>query len=60
MILHLKHAMPDLQRYLCNVYLINNVEDIVVFLDLKLFEIDNSFTFSTAYDSPFFQKFRFQ
>jgi len=27
-----KMAMPDSQRYLWNLYLINNVEDIVVFL----------------------------
>ena len=28
-------AMPDSQQCLCNLYLINNVEDIEVFLGLK-------------------------
>ena len=30
-----KMAIPDLQQYLCNLYLIHNVEAIVVFLSLK-------------------------
>ena len=28
-----KMAMPNSQRYRCNLYLVNNVEDIVVILD---------------------------
>ena len=39
--LHAKLAMPDLQRYPWNLYLISNVEDIVVFLGLKVFISDN-------------------
>ena len=42
MILHAKMAMPDSQRYPGNLYLINNMEDIVVFLGLKVFNFDNS------------------
>ena len=34
---HSKMTMPDSQRYPWNLYLIDNVEDIVVFLDLKCF-----------------------
>ena len=30
-------AMPDLQQYPWNLYLINNMGDIVVFLDCKMF-----------------------
>ena len=30
-----KDGHPDLQQYLCNLYLIHNVEAIVVFLSLK-------------------------
>ena len=32
-------AMPFLQRYPWNLYLINNVEDIAVFLVLKVFSL---------------------
>ena len=35
-------AIPDSQRYPWNRYLINNMEDIVVFLSLKVFNFDNS------------------
>ena len=34
MTLHSKTAMPDSQRYTWNLYLVNNVEDIVVLLGL--------------------------
>ena len=38
-------ARPDSQRYIWNLYLIKNVmEDIVLFMDLKLFIYNNSFT----------------
>ena len=36
-------AMPDLQRYSWNLYLINNVEDVVVSLGLK--EFDSEFPY---------------
>jgi len=35
-------AMPDSPRYPWNHFLINNVENIVVFLGLKVFDFDNS------------------
>ena len=35
--LNAKDAMQDYQRYPDNIYLINNVEDIIVLLGLKLF-----------------------
>ena len=38
-------AIPDLQRYSWNLYLINNVEDVVVSLGLK--EFDSEFCYST-------------
>ena len=34
--------MPDSQRYPWNFYLINNAEDIVVFLGILVFNSDNS------------------
>ena len=37
-------AIPDLQRYSWNLYLINNVEDVVVSLGLK--EFDSEFCYS--------------
>ena len=39
-------TVSDLQRYPCNLYLINDVEDIVVFLDLKVLISDNYNKFS--------------
>ena len=44
--IHLKRDMTDLQWYPWNLYLIHNVENIVVFLDLKVFISDNSYMFS--------------
>ena len=38
--------MPDSQLYPRNLYLINNGEDIVVFLGFKVFNSDNSYRFS--------------
>ena len=35
-------TLPDKQRYLRNYYMISNVEDIVVFLGLKLSNSDKS------------------
>ena len=35
--------MPDSQLYPRNLYLINNGEDIVVFLGFKVFNSDNSY-----------------
>ena len=40
-----KMAKPDSQRYSCKLYLIDNMEDIVVCLGLKLFNSDNTKTF---------------
>ena len=40
--------MSDSQRYHCNLYLINNVEDIFPFLGLKMFNNDNSCMFSCS------------
>ena len=40
--------MPNLQRYPWNLYLINDMEDIVVFLGLKLFNSDNINMFSCS------------
>ena len=37
-------TVSDLQRYPCNLYLITDVEDIVVFLDLKELFSDNKFS----------------
>ena len=39
-------AMSDSQRYPRNLYLINDVEDIVVFLNVKVFISGNSVMFS--------------
>ena len=41
-------AKPDSQEYSRNPYLIKNVEDIDVFLGLKMFNSDNSFMFSDS------------
>ena len=38
--------MPDSQLYPWNLYLINNVEDIVDFLGLKLYNFDHSNMFT--------------
>ena len=38
--LHAKRAMPDSQRYPWNLYLINDVKDIGVFLGLKVLNSD--------------------
>ena len=46
MTLHLKVAMSDSQRYPWSPHLIKNVEDIVVFINLKVFNSDNSQMFS--------------
>ena len=46
MTLHAKIAMSDFQRYPWNLHAIKNVEEIVVFLDRNLFNIDN---FSIAF-----------
>ena len=37
----LKDCMPDSPRYIWNLYLVNNAEDIGVFLGLKVFNRDN-------------------
>ena len=39
MTLHANMALPNSHWYLSNVYLINNAEDMVVFLGLKVFDI---------------------
>ena len=39
--LHTKMSMPNSQRYPLNLYLINIVEDFVVFLGLNEFTSDN-------------------
>ena len=39
-------TMPNSQQYPWNVYLINNVENIVGFLGLTVFHSDNSYMFS--------------
>ena len=38
-------AFIDSQRYPWNLYLINSVEDIVIFLGLKVFDFDNFYMF---------------
>ena len=38
-------AMPDLQSFLLNHYLINNVENTAFFLGLKVLQSDNFYTF---------------
>ena len=43
-----KIAMPDLQRDPRNLYLINNVDDIVIFPGLKMFNSDNFYMFSCS------------
>ena len=40
--------MPDSQQYSWNLYLIMYVEDIVVFIGLKVFNSDNSRMFSLS------------
>ena len=40
-----KIAISDSQQYHWNLYLINDLEDIVVFLGLKVLNYDNSYTF---------------
>ena len=51
-------TLPDKQRYLRNYYMISNVEDIVVFLGLKLSNSDNSDTSSCSRNVkvPFLKK----
>ena len=49
MTLNPKMTQSDLQRYPWNLYLINNVEDIVIFLGLKVFNSDNSFMFTCSF-----------
>ena len=39
--IHEKMAMSVSQRYPLNLYLTNNVEDIVIFTGLKVFYFDN-------------------
>ena len=41
-----KMAMPDSQKYPWNLYLINNVDDIVVFLVFLFLNTGNSYMFS--------------
>ena len=41
-------AMPDSQRHPSNFYLIKNVEDIVVFLGITVFNSDHSYKFSCS------------
>jgi len=43
---HAKLGMTDSQGTLCNLYLIDNVEDIVIFLGLKVFNFENFYMFS--------------
>ena len=45
---HAQTAMLDSKRYPLNLYLINNVEQIVVFLVLKVFDSDISYMFSCS------------
>ena len=52
MSLHTKMAMSDSQRYPWNRYLINNAEDIVVFLGLKMFHSKNFSMFSCSKKAP--------
>ena len=49
MTLNPKMTLSDLQRYPWNLYFINNVEDIVIFLGLKVFNSDNSFMFTCSF-----------
>ena len=46
--LYAKMAMPDLQRYPGNLYLVTSLEDIVIFLGLKVLNSDNSYMFSSS------------
>ena len=48
MTLHAKMARSDSQWYPCNFYLINNVNEIVVFLALQVFISNNSNMFSCS------------
>ena len=48
MTFHTNMTMPDLQRYPTNLYLINNLEDIDIFLGLKMFNSDNFYMFSCS------------
>ena len=43
--LHAKMAIPDSQQYPWNLYLIYDVEDIIVFLVKKVWNSDNSWLF---------------
>ena len=46
MTLQARMTMPDSQWYPLNISLIDTVEDIVVFLGLKVFNSDETYTFS--------------
>ena len=46
--LHVKMTMPDSQRYPSDLYMINNVEDIIVSWGFKVFVSNNSNTFSVV------------
>ena len=50
--------MPDSHRYPVNLYLINNVEDIVAFIDFYVFNFDYSYMFSCSRNVqvPFVEK----
>ena len=49
-----KMTIPDSQRYPLSFYLINDVEDIVIFfLGLKVFSSDNSHIFSCSENAQF-------
>jgi len=45
---YLQRRFPDSQRYPCNLYLVKNVEDIDVFLFLKVFNYDHFYMFTSS------------
>jgi len=58
-----QRTMPDSQRFLWNVYLINNVEDMAVFLAWKVFNFDfiiHCFTCRNVLVVTFIKKQQFQ
>ena len=48
MTIHAKITLHDSQRYPCNLLIKKNVEDIVVFLVLNVFNFNNFFIFSAV------------
>ena len=56
MTLHEKMTIPDSQWFPRNLYLINNVEDNDVFLDLKVFNYDQTYFCRRNADVTFVEK----